>query len=197
MLGEAEEKCTDLIFDFISKNADFRPIPMEEEISPSWLLDDEKLFMLIKGSYATRNICIGVMINNNLSEVEYESHVSLCYILPCKSNIAIMFLKEKPSDKVTKKIGLDIEIEVGNKEIDDNYLINSNFPDVLAKMSGESPLKDFLLEHIPDLQILGIKNGIIQFQRAFSPHKDTVEKMARDITQVINIAKSFEQSFII
>jgi len=194
MLEEKESKCLGLIVDLIKNSSGFRPLSIEE--SETHLLpdmDETKVFALFKGSYMAKSISIGISLNYNIVELDTDSIVALFYVVPCKSGFAAVLNRETAADRVTKEIGLKIEIEVDNKLIDDNYLINCNNKEIFTKLANEHPLETFLKSHINDLELLHIKDEELEFRRAFKSEEDSVETIEADMNHLLDIVKAIEE----
>lgn len=194
MLEKKENKCLSLIVDLIKKSSKFRPLSIEEpdtHLLPD--MDETKVFALFKGSYMAKSISIGISLNYNILELDTDSTVALFYVIPCKLGFAAIISRETAADRVTKEIGLKIEIEVDNRIIDDNYLINANNREILTKFANEHPLETFLKSHIKDLELLHIKDEELEFRRAFKPKEDTVETIEADIIHLLDIVRAIEE----
>ncbi|MCD4786022.1 MAG: hypothetical protein K8T10_19550 [Candidatus Eremiobacteraeota bacterium] len=194
MLEKKEFKCLNLIVDLLKNSSKFRPLSIEKpdtHLLPD--MDETKVFALFKGSYMAKSISIGISLNYNIVELDTSSTVALFYVVPCKPGFAAIITRETAADRITKEIGLKIEIEVDNKIIDDGYLINSNNREILTGLANEHPLETFLKSHINDLELLHIKEEELGFRRAFKPNEDTVKTIEADINNLLDVAKAMEE----
>jgi hypothetical protein len=193
MLSETEDKCMALICDFARNNSDFRPVPIEDRIDGVFdHIEEDRLLFLLKGSYKTRMLILGIMVSHDLTEFQYQSNTSVFYIMSCSASMAASLEKETTADRITKEIGLKIEMEVGIKEIDDNYLINCSEPEKLKTLIKQPVAEEFFKTHINGFEAITIKNGIIIYRRNFAPAKETTGLMEKDIEDICAIAQAAE-----
>ncbi|MCE1246907.1 MAG: hypothetical protein LWY06_09700 [Firmicutes bacterium] len=195
MLTEKESRCIEMLVAFVKESSDFRPVPMEEKTEGIFdFVEEKNILFLIKGSYKTRMLVCGVMIDHDVAEFHFNSNILFFYILSCNSDIAFSFHKEKSADRITKEIGLKIEIEVGNKEIDDHYLINSNYPDKLKKLIEKPEYEIFLKSETEIIEELSVKNGVLIFKKHFKTKNEDKEQIKTDIDKLTAIAETAEES---
>lgn len=193
MLGSMEQKGLNEIYKFISKNVDFRAASLGEYPLPLVKnLNENRLFMVCRGSYKEKNMALGVYCQQVGIGICGEEAPVLFYLLPCRSNLIAIFTGETTIDRITKGTGLKIEVEVGIPEIDDNYLINTNNRETLGKITQDGPLLKFLTDFVKSIELLKIKDGAIEFRRRVSK-EDMEENIARDIDRLIQIIEVFEQ----
>jgi len=194
MIGSNEEKCMAYLVDFIRRSTDFRSIPLgTEKCKLISTLEGEQIFFFFKGSYSMKDVVLGIILNYDITVERQMGNIGIFYIFPCQAEFSAVLVRETESDRITKDVGLKIEIEVGNKPIDDNYLINSNDKEILEKLANEEPLESFLVDHIPDLQLLTIKQNVIQFRRVFKPDGESFEKIKADLDSLLRIIEVIEK----
>ena len=193
MISPEEERALHFLLHFVRQSGGFRTIPLQEVQSNLITeLKEEGVFALFKGVYQKNDVAIGLVLNYDIKQNARTGDISLFYVLPCNVEMAFAFVPETTADRFTKQIGLKIEIEVDNKEIDDHYLINSNDPDKLTLIASEDPLKSFLVKHIGKLEQLTLKDNLLKYQRLMIVDEETVGKIEEDMNVLLNIINKLE-----
>lgn len=193
MISANEEKALKFLTVFIKQNKDFKTIPVNKaERNVIADLIDEGISTLFKGSYKAKDIALGLAItpddvNGN------DPDISLIYLVPCIAGFSFLITPETTADRVTKQIGLKIEMEVGHKEIDFSYLINSNDPDLLTGLSKEDPLKSFLMDNTARLEEFGIRENLMHYRKRLDMKIDTFENVEKDLEKLLEMVVQVEE----
>lgn len=191
MLGTTEMYCVDAIIDLIKDDPDFRPIMYEDDTSLFEHLDVKKNFLTVKGSYANIDSIFAARLNYEISAPE-NSAVSMIYRFRCNPPAEVTFTRETSADKVTKKIGLHIEIEIDNQIIDDNYLIHSGDLVGVKKMLEADALRLFLEGSTEVLEKFELAKNYLEYQRSIPIDSDDYQWIDDDLAALVNVVNSLK-----
>lgn len=192
MISANEEKALKFLTVFVKQSRDFCTIPVNKaERNVIAELIDEGITTLFKGSWKTKDIALGLAIAHSDTKGS-EPDVSLVYLVPCSAGFSFLITPETSADRVTKQIGLKIEMEVGHKDIDFCYLINSNDPDLLTRLSKEDPMKSFLMDNTGRLEEFGIRENLMHYQKRLDVKFDTFEDIEKDLEKLLEMVVQVE-----
>ncbi len=192
MISANEERALKFLTVFIKQNKDFKTIPVNKaERNVIADLIDEGISTLFKGSYKEKDIALGLAITPDDVNGD-EPDVSMIYLVPCEAEFSFLITPETTADRVTKQIGLKIEMEVGHKDIDFSYLINSNDPGLLTELSKEDPLKDFLMDNTARLEEFGIRENLMHYRKRLDMKTDTFENIEKDLETLLEMVVQVE-----
>ncbi len=192
MLGKKESLCLDAVVDFIKKNPRFRPMTLGEINRLFRGLDPRRTFLLLKGSYGAHDCVIAILLDYDVSSMPTLGNpLGLFYRIYCKPPVEITFTRETASDRVTKQIGLTVEIEVNNPVIDDHYLIHSNDEETARQVTSIKPLSLFLEKNYHDLEKFEITLHGLDYQRSAPLDLASPEWIDRDLDALLEVARSF------
>jgi hypothetical protein len=189
MFGSTETSCIENIIKFIKDNPRFRPLTLEDNGELLQDIDYRKAFILIRGSYKSNDLVIGMMLNYNITDPgNSNSPVTLLYRIKGDLDIRVSFSKEDADNWAIKKIGPEPEVSIGDQEVDNKYIIMTDEPEKLKDVIKQSTLRDFLLSHVDNLQKLEIRETDIEYERIFDPEKfvsDDIQKDLDDLTDLL------------
>jgi hypothetical protein len=190
MFGDSENRCVEQIINFIKENPLFRSVTLQDEGELMENIDSRRTFLLVKGSYKTTDVLVGILLNYDAASTDRTgSGVSLMYRILCKPGINVIFTRESEYDQVTKRIGPKPEIEIGDKEIDDAFIIYTKDNDRLKWMLPRGTFRSFLLNHANDLERFEMESGFIEYQRAILGNRyqgKEIEKDLEDLSEIVS-----------
>jgi hypothetical protein len=192
MLKKNEEKALSLLLTFAKKNEDFRFTVLDEVPFQGCDFQKRNIFITINGVYKTRVISLGYEMEYGDPDNPIETDFEIFYCIRSDSKFDAHFIKEKARHKLMKGLGLDIEIQVGNQLIDDNYLITSSKPQIVSKLAGEWPLNPFLINNRDILELFQINKDFVEFHRAFDIKKEGIDEIVADLETLFSIIDKVE-----
>lgn len=194
MLGKKESLCLDAFTDFIKNNPGFRPMTLGEVHQLFRGLDSKRTFLLLKGSFGSTDCALAILLNYDVSSMSsLGSTISIFYRVYCETPVDVTFVRETSSDRVTKQIGLTVEVQVNNPVIDDKYLIHSNNRDGVAEIIGDRALFSFLEKNSQELEKFEVTSYGIEYQRMAPLDLSSSSWIEEDLKNMTTIAEGLEK----
>jgi hypothetical protein len=193
MFGNSEAQCIESIINFIRESPQFRPITLKDEGSLLQEIDPRRSFIIVKGSYKTIDILIGILLNYDItSPGKAGSAVSIMYRMQCESGLDVVFTREFHYDQASKKIGPKPEIELGDPDVDDAFIIHTEDAQKIKMLLPSEPFRNFLLKHKKNLEKLEVKPDYIEYQRSIF-HKDSKKEAEIDFEDLSELVSSLSR----
>jgi hypothetical protein len=192
MLGKKEVLFLDSLLSFVKESPRFRPLALDEIADAFGGIDAGKVFLVVKGSYQSHDVVMGMLLNYDISRMDSPGRaLGMLYRVYCRPPVEIRFTRETASDRVTKEIGLEIEVQVNNSLIDRSYLIHSNRGDRAAQVANSRPMQEFLERCVQDLEVLDVGPRFLQYVRTLPFDFAGSGWIREDLDQLSAIAASF------
>ncbi|MFP4496924.1 MAG: hypothetical protein ACLFQV_01835 [Vulcanimicrobiota bacterium] len=193
MLEPSEKFFIDQLSVFM-EDPDFRSVTLEDQGELLDRIDLQKLFVSMRGSYKNTDILIGLYHNYDLTSLERTRFPnSIFYKILYSFPLTVEFTREQAEDIAIKKVGLNAEVEVGIKEIDNAFLIHATLEEDAKQAVKNQFIRNILTERIDAIEQLEITENYIFLKTTLSESHKEKDKIISDVKRLIAICNSFRE----